>query len=620
MIYRLLLLTFAGVISVNAQPQVNKVEPPNWWAAHSINPVRLLISGSQLTGARLSSTQGLQITNIKVSANGTYVFADVSIPGDAQPGDYPLDLTTPGGTARVPFRIAQPLPAGDNFRGFSTDDIVYLLMPDRFANGDSTNDDPSVSRGLFDRSKPRFYHGGDFKGITDHLAYLKSLGVTAIWMTPVYDNNNGLNKKETYDGQPITDYHGYGAIDYYGVEEHLGTLEQLRQLIVAAHKSGLKVIQDQVTNHVGPYHPWVANPPTPTWFHGTGSNHLNETWQIWNLADPNASPFLRRQVTDGWFINILPDMNQDDPEVHQYEIQNSLWWLGVAGFDAIRQDTWPYVPRSFWRDWMAAIKRQYPAVTAVGEVFDDDPALESYFQGGREHEGIDTGLDSVFDFPTYFKMREAFGRGHPLREVARMVGHDYLYPRPASLVTFFGNHDTVRLMSDPGATVEGLKLAFACLLTLRGIPTIYYGDEIALRGGSDPDNRRDFPGGWPGDSHNAFTASGRSPEESAVFEYVKKLTHLRAALPSLRSGELLTLLADDQLWVYARRSGGETAIVVLNNDTKPAQAEVNLGSLSLKDGTKLNGRLGVEPSLIVNKGLAHVSLPARSGEVFVVSR
>ncbi len=259
MISRLLLVIFAGVISVNAQPQVSKVEPPNWWAAHSINPVRLLISGNQLAGARLSSKQGLQISNIKVSANGTYVFADVSIPGDAQPGDYPLDLTTPSGTARVPFRIAQPLSAAENFRGFSTDDIVYLLMPDRFANGDPTNDDPSVSHGLLDRTKPRFYHGGDFKGIVDHLPYLKSLGVTAIWMTPVYDNNNGLNEKEKYDGQPMTDYHGYGAIDYYGVEEHLGTLDQLRQLIVAAHKLGLKVIQDQVTNHVGPYHPWVAN-------------------------------------------------------------------------------------------------------------------------------------------------------------------------------------------------------------------------------------------------------------------------------------------------------------------------------------------------------------------------
>jgi neopullulanase len=619
MISRFTLLALAGVVCAGAQPQVTKVEPPNWWAAYTINPVRLLIRGSALDGARLSSTQGLQIANIKVSANGTYVFADVSIPADAPPGDYPLDLTTSRGSAKVPFRIAQPLPAVDNFRGFSTDDVVYLLMPDRFANGDPTNDDPAISHGLLDRNKARFYHGGDFKGIIDHLSYLKYLGVTAIWMTPVYDNNNGLNEKEKYDGQPITDFHGYGATDYYGVEEHFGTLDQLRQLVVEAHKMGLKVIQDQVTNHVGPYHPWVKNPPTPTWFHGSDSSHINETWQIWNLADPHASPFLRRQVTDGWFIDILPDMNQEDPEVHQYEIQNSLWWLGVAGFDAIRQDTWPYVQRTFWRDWMTAIKRQYPAVTAVGEVFDEDPALESYFQGGREHEGIDTGLDSVFDFPTYFKMREAFGKGKSLREVARMVGRDYLYPRPASLVTFFGNHDTSRLMSDPGATVDGLKLAFTCLLTLRGIPTIYYGDELGLRGADDPDNRRDFPGGWPGDSHTAFTESGRSPEETVVFEHVRKLTHLRAALPSLRNGELVTLVADEQVWVYARRSGAETVIVALNNDSKTAQTEVHLATLSLKDGTKLTGELGVTKSLVVNRGVATVSLPARSGEIFVVS-
>ncbi len=617
---RILLLALATVVSAVAQPQVTKVEPPTWWAAYTINPVRLLIRGTGLSGAKLSSAQGLQVSNIKVSANGTYVFADVSIPADAQPGDYPLDLTTSRGTARVPFRIAQALSAADNFRGFSSEDIIYLLMPDRFANGDPTNDDPSVSHGLLDRNKNRYYHGGDFKGIADHLSYLKDLGVTAIWLNPVYDNNNSLNQKETYGGQAITDYHGYGATDYYGVEEHFGTLEELRQLIVQAHKIGMKVIQDQVTNQVGPYHPWVKNPPTPTWFHGTEANHINETWQIWNLADPHASPSLRRQVTDGWFVNILPDMNQEDPEVHQYEIQNSLWWLGVAGFDAIRQDTWPYVQRSFWRDWMAALKKQYPSATAVGEVFDEDPALESFFQGGREHEGIDTGLDSVFDFPTYYKMREAFGKGHSLREVARMVGHDYLYPRPASLVTFFGNHDTSRLMNDPGATIDGLKLAFTCLLTLRGIPTIYYGDEIAIRGGNDPDNRRDFPGGWAGDPHNAFVESGRSAEENAVFEHVRKLTHLRSSLPSLTSGELITLLADEQLWVYARRSGGETAIVAINNDTKPVNADVHTGILSLKDGTKLNGRLGVVPHVVVNHGLTTVSLPARSSEVFVVSR
>ncbi len=233
-------------------------------------------------------------------------------------------------------------------------------MPDRFANGDPTNDDPPQSPGLLDRSKGRYYHGGDLQGVIDHLPYLKNLGITALWMNPVYDNNNGLNEKETYDGKAITDYHGYGAVDFYAVEEHLGDLALFRKLVDDAHKLGLKVIQDEVANHTGPYHPWVKDSPTPTWFNGTEAKHLANTWQTWTLQDPNSPPAMQKATLDGWFINILPDLNQDDPECARYLIQNTLWWVGVSGMDAIRQDTLPYVPRSFWRDWMAAIKREYP--------------------------------------------------------------------------------------------------------------------------------------------------------------------------------------------------------------------------------------------------------------------
>jgi glycosidase len=602
-----------------AQPVVTKVEPPNWWSDHSINPVRLLIRGSKLDQSQLTGSSGFSVSRVAINERGTYILADVTIPPGVAPGDYPLTVSTQAGSAKVPFRIDAPLSNPDHFRGFSNDDIIYLLMPDRFANGDPANDDPPVSHGLLDRSKPRYYHGGDLQGIIDHLPYLKDLGVTAIWTTPIYDNNNALNNKEVYDGRGITDYHGYGAIDYYGVEEHFGSLELLRKLIEEAHKLGIKVIQDQVANHVGPYHPWVSDPPSSTWFHGTVAHHINETWQIWTLADPNSSLQLRRSVTDGWFIDLLPDMNQEDPDVRQYEIQNTLWWLGVAGFDGIRQDTWPYVPRSFWRDWMAAIKRQYPSVTVVGEVFDGDPALTSFFQGGRAHEGIDTGLDSVFDFPLFYKLRDAFAQGKPIRDVANMAGHDYLYPRPEALVTFFDNHDTSRFMADPGATVAGLKLALTCLLTMRGIPALYYGDELGMPGGNDPDNRRDFPGGWPADPRNAFTAAGRTAQENEVFDHARKLAHLRESMPALRDGSLLTLVAAEQQWAYARRSGNQTIVVVLNNARNPVTLQVPLGGLTLADGLILRGQLGVAGPASVRSGKFDVTLPAQSGEVFVVA-
>jgi neopullulanase len=267
------LLAALAVQIALANPTVTKVEPPNWWAGYSINPVRLLIRGSGLTRATVTAAAGMSATDIRVNAAGTYLFVDVTISRTLRPGSYPLEIRTSEGTAVAPFKIGAPLLPAGRFQGFSQDDVIYLIMPDRFANGDPSNDDPVISHGLFDRKKNRFYHGGDLQGIIDHLGYLKNLGVTALWLTPVYDNTNELNQRQAKDGQPVADYHGYGTIDYYGVEEHLGTLDLFRKLVDEAHGVGIKVIQDQVANHVSPYHPWVTDPPEPSWFHGTASQH-----------------------------------------------------------------------------------------------------------------------------------------------------------------------------------------------------------------------------------------------------------------------------------------------------------------------------------------------------------
>ena len=277
--------------------------------------------------------------------------------------------------------------------------------------------------------KSRYYHGGDFRGIIEHLPYLKDLGVTAIWLTPIYDNVNQLNEREKYDNQAITDYHGYGAIDLYGIEEHFGSLDDFRELVDRAHALGIKVIQDQVANHTGPYHPWVKDPPTPTWFHGSEAQHLSNTWRTWALIDPYASPAAKASTLDGWFAGILPDLNQDDPEVARYLIQNTLWWIGRTGIDGIRQDTAPYVPRRFWRDWSAAIHAHYPAFKIVGEVYDSDPALPSFFPGRTpQTDGIDTGLDSVFDFPLQDAIARVFTSKAPLRELPKLLAHRLFVP------------------------------------------------------------------------------------------------------------------------------------------------------------------------------------------------
>ena len=339
---------FALSLASAAPPSITKVEPPDWPAEAQSTTLRVLLTGSNLTGARVTSR--FPRDHLTVSASGTHLFLDLHLPAHPSPGTYSLRIDNGDGTATARFTIVAPLSPAGRFQGFSPDDVIYLLMPDRFANGDPTNDDPPVSRGMHDRTKPRYYHGGDFRGIVEHLPYLKDLGVTAIWLTPIYDNVNHLNEREKYDDQAITDYHGYGAIDFYGVGEHFGSLDEFRELVDRAHALGIKVIQDQVANHTGPYHPWVKDPPAPSWFHGTGTQHLSNTWRTWTLIDPHAAAAAKWSTLDGWFAGILPDLNQDDPEVARYLMQNTLWWIGRTGIDGIRQDTVPYVPRGFWRD------------------------------------------------------------------------------------------------------------------------------------------------------------------------------------------------------------------------------------------------------------------------------
>ncbi len=602
---------------LSAAPAVTSVEPPNWWMGLSVKPLRVLIHGSGFAGARLvPMTHGTTVGRVQVSASGTYLFADVNV---LSAGSHPFRLITASGSVKVPFEVLPPPVHTDRFQGFSPDDLIYLIMTDRFADGDPSNDDPAVSHGLFDRSKPHFYHGGDFQGIQDHLPYLKDLGATALWLTPIYDNVNHLNTRELDGGRPVTDYHGYGAVDFYGVEEHFGNLNTFRRLVDAAHAQGIKVILDMVANHCGPYHPWVADPPTPTWFHGTPQAHLKETWQTWTLLSSTASPALQKPVLDGWFANILPDLNQDDPEVARYLIQNTLWWIASSGIDGVREDTLIYVPRRFWRDWMAAIKRDFPRFRVVGEAFDEDPALTSYFQGGNGHaDGVNTGVDSVFDFPQYFAIRKAFAQGQSLQGVASVLTHDYLYPNPSMLVTFLGLHDVSRFMQEKGAGFDGLRLAYTFLLSSRGIPMIYYGDEIGMRGGPDPDNRRDFPGGWPGDEKNKFEPEGRTGDEHTLLSHVRRLADIRRRYPALRRGSISLLAATEQMFAYSRTDGQQSVLAVLNNATQAGELEIDVSPTRFHDGDQLHDLLGLGPDLPVVKGKVTAKLEPRSGALYVV--
>src|SRR5205085_501365 len=311
-----------------------------------------------------------------------------------------------------------PLDQRSNFQGITTDDVIYLIMIDRFADGDPSNNAPAGSPPeANDRSNTRGYHGGDLRGVINQLSYLKDLGVTALWLTPWYDNWIGVNRCDK-PWCPNTYYHGYHAIDYYAVEDHFGNLPTLRELVQKAHALGIKIIQDQVANHIGSRHPWVSDPPLPQWFHGTFTQHQLNRFKNYVLLSPHSNERDRRNTLDGWFSDDLPDMNQEQPEVARYEIQNSLWWVGVTGIDGIRQDTAQYMPRPFLRDLNTALDRQYPSMWMVGEVWSEEAVHTSFFIGGRTGwDGVDTKLDAVFDFPAWDVSRNVFTGKRPASDL-----------------------------------------------------------------------------------------------------------------------------------------------------------------------------------------------------------
>ena len=605
----LLALSFAAV----AQPKIEKVEPPNWWSGHSISTVRVLVRGENLKGSTLKSgNRSLKISNVRVNDRGDHLFFDLTIAQAAKPGKFDIDLSSPAGKTIVPFEISRPLDAKGNFRGVTNDDVIYLIMTDRFADGDQANNKE------VDRENPRAWHGGDFRGIVSKLDYLKELGITAIWLTPWYDNPDEANQCDK-PWCPNTNYHGYHAIDYYTIENHFGSMADLQTLVREAHKKGIKVIQDQVANHVGVQHPWAKRPPLPNWFSRYSQNGFNNSV----LLSPNSSQAERDNLLKGWFNELLPDLNQDEPEVSRYLIQNALWWVGMTGIDGIRQDTIQYMPRTFIRDWSAAILKQYPKFYMVGEVFEEDSAQTAFFQGGQKGwDGVDTNLPSVFDFKLWRTSQEVFTGKKPARALRDVLKYDGLYPNINNVTVLANNHDTDRFISLPGATLDGAMMHMAFILSTRGIPQLYYGEEIAMTGGHDPDNRKDFPGGFPGDSQNAFTKEGRTKEEQQMFEHTKEWIEFRRRSVDVSAGRTYDIYYDNDIYVFVRESDSDggllQTLVAINRAT--GKKELKVANVSLR-GTLVpsNRSAGVESGRLVSDSL-ELTLAPKSISAYLVKR
>ncbi len=603
------LWVLAAVFEAYGQaPRVQKLDPPNWWVGFAPK-VLLLVRGENLSGARVeTSYPGVRVVRWEASRNGHYLFLWLEIAGTTAPGEVTFQIRSSVGKGGFRWPLWARASQTGRFQGITRDDVLYLIMPDRFADGDPLNDQPSQSPGTYDRVAARAYHGGDLRGIREHLDYLKDLGVTAIWLNPVYDNDNHSPE----------DYHGYAAVDFYAVDEHLGTLKDLQELVVAAHARGMKIVLDVVVNHTGPRHPWIDDLPEPDWFHGTREQHRESKGTFGPLTDPHALRAQYQDLLDGWFADKLPDLKQENPAVAQYLIDNSLWWAEVTGLDAFRLDTFPYVPRSFWAEWHKELFAVYPRMTTVGEVFDPDPIITSFFVGGEKRfDGIDTRLPAVFDFAMYEALRAVLNHGAPARHLVEVLERDWMYPRAESLVTFIGNHDTSRFFTDADESKERLENAFSLLLTMRGIPQIYSGDEIAMPGGEDPDNRRDFPGGFPGDARSAFVAAGRTAEEQEVFARVQGLLRLRKEHASLREGRQVHLEYDDSSYVFLREHGPDRVLVVFNDGGMVRKFDLDLRAANLAGVRSAEAELGAPGAHVENTSLT-VEAPAHSVSVYVL--
>jgi glycosidase len=595
--------------SVDA-PQIDKIDPPDWFAG--LPDPMLLVHGENLAHAHFAvQAHGVKLLRTQPSANGHWAFLWLQTKS-AAPQALTVTATTARGSARKPFTLARRVSDPDAHRGFSSSDVMYLIMTDRFADADPSNDGPGA-----DRSSPRAWHGGDLAGITRHLDYLHDLGVTTVWTTPVASNANMQQS-----------YHGYAATDLYAVDPHFGTLADYQHLSAALHARGMKLVIDLVPNHIGVHHPWVLDPPAPEWLHGTLDHHILTKGDFAALVDPHAPLQAANPVTTGWFTDAMPDLNQENPLVAQYLIQNAIWWIETANLDGIRLDTFPYVARAFWHDFHAQLHAVYPHLTTVGEVFNGDPDITSFFAGGVARRGIDTGLDTPFDFPVYFTLRNTLIHDKPMTDLAHILGQDALYPHPERLIPFIGNHDTERFLTEANGSIPKLKLALGLLLTLRGMPELYSGDEIAMTGGRDPDNRHDFPGGFAGDAQNAFTQSGRTSTEQDVFAWTSALTAFRAQHSEMQTGIEQNLFADADIFTFVRakdESGCNAdhsiprVFVILNKSTESKSFDLDPNQTALAGCTEFHvatPTAGPAPTLA--NGKLHIIEAPESLTVFEV--
>lgn len=567
-------------VTISAFSQQLSIEPAFWWSGMQESELQLMVYGNNIADykATIASPHVYLKESVALeSPNYKLLYLDIS---KSIPETFDIVFTNGKKKITIPYELKQRDPSRKDIKGFDSSDVLYLIMPDRFANGDPTNDQiPMRMPYKVDRNDPNARHGGDLKGISDHLDYLHNLGVTAIWLNPVLEND--------MDGGA---YHGYATTNYYRVDPRFGSNDEYVKLIEDTHAKGMKVVMDMIFNHCGSDHPWMKDIPSKDWFnnldHYVQSSHVKEVYY-----DPYASQYDTKQMTDGWFVPSMPDLNQRNRHVAKYLIQNSIWWIEYAGVDGIRQDTYPYADYQMMIDWCQAIEKEYPNYNIVGEAWYNDPLGTAFWQkDSKLNYRENTQLKSVMDFrlmglahSAFFEETGEWGGG--LRNIYEHMTTDYVYPNIYSVLRFLDNHDTDRFLPEMPKNLDGFKQGITFLLTIPGIPQIYYGTELLMNGNkskSDGDIRKDVPGGWPGDSVNQFTAEGRSALQNEAFDFMQKLLKWRQGNEILAKGKMRHYVPQNGVYVYERYLNGKSIVVFMNGTSKEAEIDLDRYAESLK--------------------------------------
>jgi glycosidase len=561
--FKYLLITLLPIF-ISAQT-VSKIEPPNCWAGMKHNALQLLVYGENLNATKvLSENEQFYVNDFAPAFSGKYLFVNVTLAENIKPGEYSLLFITNADSQRVSFPVLKRENEPTAHVGFNKSDVIYLITPDRFANGDMTNDrNPENALDQYNRGDGLARHGGDIAGIIEHLDYIAELGVSAIWVNPLLENN-----------MPIS-YHGYAATDLYSIDPRFGSNELYKKFVAKAHEKKLKVIYDHVSNHVGINHPWVKNPPTKTWFHGTPENHLSAMHEKMALFDVHADSNVIKRTLEGWFVNEMPDLNQRDEKLARYLIQNLIWRIEFAGIDGIREDTYAYVDQDFLARLITEVKNEYPNITFVGEVWTGEPEFLAPYLKENKFGNKNAELNIVTDF-AFRDALASYLRDGNVYGIYNMFAKDFIYNPKNEQMIFLDNHDTERPVFIAHDDLRKVKSAYVLLFTARGIPQILYGDEIGMKGGKDHGAiRSDFPGGWEEDKRNAFLKEERTKKENEIYEFVKRLILLRKTYPVFPDGKMTHFPPRDKVYSYVRKTDDETFLILISGNEKETAFNLN---------------------------------------------